>query len=184
MGLVAEADLAARCQPIELLVADVDGVLTDGVIALDDEGVETKHFYVRDGMAYALWHRAGKQAAILSGRRVRAVERRAAELKIAHVLQGHEQKAAPLRTLIEGLGFSPAQVCFVGDDLADLPVLRAVGLAACPADAAAEVKDVAHLITRAPGGRGAVREVIEVILKSQGRWSELIGAAFAAPSVQ
>ena len=69
MGLVAPADLAARCQPIELLVADVDGVLTDGVIALDDEGVETKHFYVRDGMAYALWHRAGKQAAILSGRR-------------------------------------------------------------------------------------------------------------------
>ena len=107
-----------------LLVADVDGVLTDGVIALDDNGVETKHFYVRDGMAYALWHRAGKQAAILSGRRARAVERRAAELKIAHVLQGHEQKAAPLRTLIEGLGFSPSQVCFVGDDLADLPVLR------------------------------------------------------------
>jgi 3-deoxy-D-manno-octulosonate 8-phosphate phosphatase (KDO 8-P phosphatase) len=142
MGLVAEADLAARCQPIELLVADVDGVLTDGVIALNDEGVETKHFYVRDGMAYALWHRAGKQAAILSGRRVRAVEPRAAELKI-----------------------------------------RAVGLAACPADAAAEVKDAAHLITRAPGGRGAVREVIEVILKSQGRWSELIGAAFGSPSV-
>ena len=69
MGLLAEADLAARCQPIELLVADVDGVLTDGVIALDDEGVETKHFHVSDGMAFALWHRAGKQAAILSGRR-------------------------------------------------------------------------------------------------------------------
>ncbi len=99
MGLPAPADLAARCQPIELLVADVDGVLTDGVIALDDRGVETKHFHVRDGMAYGLWHRAGKQAAILSGRRAAAVERRAAELKIAHVLQGHEQKAAPLRSL-------------------------------------------------------------------------------------
>ena len=122
-----------------------------------------------------MWHRAGKQAAILSGRRAAAVERRAAELKIAHVLQGHEQKAAPLRTLIEGLGLSPRQVCFVGDDLADLPVLQAVGLAACPADAVAEVKDAAHLITQAPGGRGAVREVVEVILKSQGRWSELIG---------
>jgi 3-deoxy-D-manno-octulosonate 8-phosphate phosphatase (KDO 8-P phosphatase) len=183
MRISTPADLAARCQPIELLVADVDGVLTDGVIALDDSGVETKHFSVRDGMAYAIWHRAGKQAAILSGRRTTAVERRAAELKIAHVLQGHEQKAAPFRTLIEGLGLSPSQVCFMGDDLADLPVLRAVGLAACPSDATAEVLDAAHLITRAPGGRGAVREVVEVILKSQGRWAELIGAAFAASPV-
>jgi 3-deoxy-D-manno-octulosonate 8-phosphate phosphatase (KDO 8-P phosphatase) len=181
MGVPAQADLAARCQPIELLVTDVDGVLTDGMIALDDGGLETKHFYVRDGMAYALWHRAGKQAAILSGRVAQAVVHRAAELKIAHVLQGHEQKAAPLRTLIEGLGFSPSQVCFVGDDLADLPVLRVVGLAACPSDAVAEVKDVAHLITRAPGGRGAVREVVEAILKSQGMWAQLIGAAFAGP---
>jgi 3-deoxy-D-manno-octulosonate 8-phosphate phosphatase (KDO 8-P phosphatase) len=177
MGLLAQADLAARCQSIELLIADVDGVLTDGVIALDDSGVETKHFYVRDGMAYTLWHRAGKQAAILSGRRARAVERRAAELKIAHVLQGHEQKAAPFRSLIEGLGISPRQVCFVGDDLADLPVLQSVGLAACPADAAAEVKNAVHLITQAPGGRGAIREVVEVILKSQGTWNELIGTA-------
>jgi 3-deoxy-D-manno-octulosonate 8-phosphate phosphatase (KDO 8-P phosphatase) len=173
-------DLTARCQPIELLVADVDGVLTDGVIAIDDSGIETKHFSVRDGMAYAIWHRAGKQAAILSGRRTPAVDRRAAELKIAHVLQGHEQKAAPLRTLIDGLGLTPNQVCFMGDDLADLPALRSVGLAACPADATAEVKDVAHLITQAVGGRGAVREVVEVILKSQGRWTELVGAAFAA----
>lgn len=177
MVLQAPAELAARCRPIELLVADVDGVLTDGVIALDDQGVETKCFHVRDGMAYSLWHRAGKQSAILSGRRGAAVERRAAELKIAHVLQGHEHKAAPMRTLIEGLRLLPHQVCFVGDDLADLPVLLAVGLAACPADAVAEVKDAAHLITQAPGGRGAVRELVEVILKSQGRWNELIGAA-------
>src|ERR1700719_209451 len=99
MVLQAPADLAARCRPIELLVADVDGVLTDGVIALDDQGVETKCFHVRDGMAYSVWHRAGKQSAILSGRRGAAVERRAAELKIAHVLQGHEHKAAPMRTL-------------------------------------------------------------------------------------
>jgi 3-deoxy-D-manno-octulosonate 8-phosphate phosphatase (KDO 8-P phosphatase) len=181
MGLLQEPlDIAERCRPIELLVADVDGVLTDGVVALDDRGIETKHFYVRDGMAYALWHRAGKQAAILSGRRSAAVERRAAELKIAHVLQGHEQKAAPLRSLIEGLGITPRQVCFVGDDLADLPVLGAVGLAACPADAAAEVKDAAHLVTRAPGGRGAVREVVEVILKAQGTWTDLVGSTFEA----
>src|SRR5262249_42932187 len=89
------AELAARCQPIELLAGDVDGVLTDGVIAVDDAGVETKHFHVRDGLAVALWHRAGKQAAILSGRRAAAVERRAAELKIAHLLQGLDHKAEP-----------------------------------------------------------------------------------------
>ncbi len=173
------AELAARCRPIELLVADVDGVLTDGGLALDDHGIETKRFHVRDGMAYSLWHQAGKQTAILSGRRSTAVERRAAELKIAHVLQGHEQKAAPLRTLIEALGLSQHQVCFVGDDLADLPVLRTVGLAACPADAASEVKDAAHLIARAEGGRGAVREVVEVILKSQGRWDDLVARIIA-----
>ncbi len=108
------ADLTARCQPIELLVADVDGVLTDGVIAVDDRGVETKHFHVRDGLAFGLWHRAGKQAAILSGRRAAAVERRAAELKIAHVLQGHEQKAAPFQALIEGLGLAPSPSLFCG----------------------------------------------------------------------
>ncbi len=183
MGFSTQPDLTTRCQSIELLVADVDGVLTDGVIALADDGLETKHFYVRDGMAYAIWHRAGKQAAILSGRRTQAVNRRATELKIAHVLQGHEQKAAPLRTLIEQLGLTSNQVCFVGDDLADLPVLHAVGLAACPADAAAEVKEIAHLITQAPGGRGAIREVVEVILKSQGSWTDLITATFAAQPV-
>jgi 3-deoxy-D-manno-octulosonate 8-phosphate phosphatase (KDO 8-P phosphatase) len=169
------AKLTERCQPIELLVTDVDGVLTDGVIALDDRGIETKHFHVRDGMGYSLWHRAGKQSAILSSRRGDAVDRRAAELKITHVLQGHELKTAPLKALLERLGLLPHQVCFVGDDLADLPVLLTVGLAACPCDAVAEVKNTAHLITQASGGRGAVREVIEVILKSQERWSDLIG---------
>jgi 3-deoxy-D-manno-octulosonate 8-phosphate phosphatase (KDO 8-P phosphatase) len=177
MGLLAQPDLVERCRAIDLLVVDVDGVLTDGVIAIDDQGRETKHFSVRDGMAFALWRIAGKQSAILSGRRAAAVEHRAAELKIAHVLQGHEHKAGPFRSLIEELGLSPIQVCYMGDDLADLPVLRAVGLAACPADAVSEVTSVAHLVTEAKGGRGAVREVVELILKSQGRWQELISAA-------
>src|SRR5438477_12067229 len=96
------AELAARCEPIELLVVDVDGVLTDGVIAVDDHGVETKHFHVRDGLAYGLWHGAGKQAAILSGRRAAAVGRRAAELEIAHVPQGLESTDQPFPTLIRG----------------------------------------------------------------------------------
>jgi 3-deoxy-D-manno-octulosonate 8-phosphate phosphatase (KDO 8-P phosphatase) len=178
----AQAELAARCEPIELLVVDVDGVLTDGVIALDDQGAETKHFHVRDGLAIDLWHRSGKQAAILSGRRAAAVERRAAELKIPHVLQGLYRKVEPFRALIDQLGLAPRQVCYLGDDLPDLPVLGAVGLAACPADAVPEVQKAAHLVTHAPGGRGAVREVVEIILKAQGRWHSLVTAGFSSRS--
>jgi 3-deoxy-D-manno-octulosonate 8-phosphate phosphatase (KDO 8-P phosphatase) len=182
MTLQAPADLAARCQSIELLITDVDGVMTDGAVVLDDQGVETKHFHVRDGLAFNLWHRAGKKAAILSGRRGAAVERRASELRIAHLLQGHDEKIAPFRRLIGQLGLVERQVCFVGDDLPDLPVLLSVGLAACPADAVAEVKNAAHLVTGAPGGRGVIREVVEAILTSQGVWNGLISATFNAPA--
>src|SRR5438270_11057778 len=98
------AELAARCGPIELLVVDVDGVLTDGVIALDDLGVETKHFHVRDGSALVLWQQAGRRAAILSGRRAAAVDRRAAELGIATVIQGAGEKSAPFMALLAALG--------------------------------------------------------------------------------
>jgi 3-deoxy-D-manno-octulosonate 8-phosphate phosphatase (KDO 8-P phosphatase) len=177
----APAALEERCRSIELLVTDVDGVLTNGVIALDDAGVETKNFHVRDGMALSLWHRAGKQAAILSSRRSGAVDRRAAELKITHVVQGCEEKTAPLQALISQLGLAPRQVCFMGDDLADLPVLQTVGLAACPADAVAEVKNAVHFVTQAPGGRGAIRELVELILKSQGSWTDLVSRLFSRP---
>ena len=176
MGQPSSADLTARCAAIELLAVDVDGVLTDGAIVIDDRGMESKNFHVRDGMAYSLWHRAGKVSAILSGRRAEVVERRAAELKIGHVAQGLGQKEETFRALLERLGLQPHQACFVGDDLVDLPVLRAVGLAACPADAVAEVLASAHLVTRARGGRGAVREVVEVILKAQGLWHGLCGS--------
>src|SRR6478672_2212007 len=170
MGQPPSADLAARCEAIELLAVDVDGVLTDGVIVVDDLGVESKHFHVRDGLAYSLWHRAGKRSAILSGRKAEVVRRRAAELKIAHVAQGLDEKGEAFRTLLTELGLKPSQVCFVGDDLVDLPLLRSAGLAACPSDAVAEVREHAHLITAAAGGRGSVREVVEVILKAQGLW--------------
>src|SRR5690349_23865409 len=100
-------DLAARCGPIELLLVDVDGVLTDGVIAVDDRGVETKHFHVRDGSALNLWRRAGKHAAILSGRRAAAVDHRAAELGIVEVIQGAGDKRAPFLGLLERFGVDP-----------------------------------------------------------------------------
>ena len=172
MDPITPADLTARCQPIELLVADVDGVLTDGVIAMDDRRSRDQTFSRARRPGLRLVAPGGQTGGDPVGPPCRRPSsRRAAELKIAHVLQGHEQKAAPFQALIEGLGLSPHQVCFVGDDLPDLPVLRAVGLAACPADAVAEVTGAAHLITRAPGGRGAVREIVEVILKSQGKWN-------------
>ena len=184
--MASVADPAARCGPIELLLVDVDGVLTDGVIAIDDRGVETKHFFVRDGSAIALWRKAGKRAAILSGRRAPLVDKRAAELGISPVIQGVRDKGPPFRELLAALGLQPSQVCYVGDDLADLPVLRAVGLAACPADAALEVRRAAQFVAGAPGGRGAVREVVEFLLKQQGAWDGLVAsfedAAAPAPA--
>jgi 3-deoxy-D-manno-octulosonate 8-phosphate phosphatase (KDO 8-P phosphatase) len=173
---LASDDLAERAGSIELLVLDVDGVLTDGVIAIDDAGVETKHFHVRDGGGIALWRRAGKRVAILSGRSAPCVDHRAAELGIHPVLQGVAEKGAAFRGLLEELGVEPGQVCAMGDDLADLPMLALAGLAACPADAAAEVLDAAHYVARAPGGKGAVRELVEVILGWQGAWDDLVSS--------
>jgi 3-deoxy-D-manno-octulosonate 8-phosphate phosphatase (KDO 8-P phosphatase) len=166
--------VAARCAPIELLVLDVDGVLTDGVIAVDDRGVETKHFHVRDGSAIALWRKAGKRAAILSGRSARAVDLRASELSIEPVIQGVAEKAGPFRTIVAGFGLEPGQACYIGDDLADLPALALAGLAACPSDAAVEVREAVHYVAKAPGGRGAVREIVELVLKNQGIWDRLV----------
>lgn len=169
-------DLASRCAPIELVVIDVDGVLTDGTIVIDDHGVESKHFYVRDGSAISLWRKAGKRVAILSGRQAACVDVRAAELGISPVIQGAAHKAKPFRSLVGELGFETGQTCYIGDDLADLPALAIAGLAACPADAAPEVRCVAHFVSTYPGGRGAVRDIVEFILKSQNAWNRLVDA--------
>ena len=173
------ADLEARCAAIRLLAVDVDGVLTDGRIVVDDRGVESKNFHVRDGLGFALWHKVGKASAILSGRSAAVVERRAAELKIQRVVQGIADKGEALRALLAETGAEPAQVCYVGDDLIDLPAMRAVGLACCPADAVEEVRRAAHLTTVAIGGAGAIREVVEVILKAQGLWHVACGPYLA-----
>jgi 3-deoxy-D-manno-octulosonate 8-phosphate phosphatase (KDO 8-P phosphatase) len=170
-GPTAPSDLAARCEPIRLLVLDVDGVLTDGRITYTDNGVEIKSFHVRDGSGLVLWQRAGRQVAIISGRNSRAVEVRAAELGIKLLYQGRTDKQQALRDLLTSLDVRPEQVCAVGDDLPDLPVLRACGLAVAVADACAEVRAAAYFVTMVPGGCGAVREVVELILRAQGLWS-------------
>jgi 3-deoxy-D-manno-octulosonate 8-phosphate phosphatase (KDO 8-P phosphatase) len=169
-----DAALAARCAGIAGLVVDVDGVLTDGVIAVDDHGVETKRFHVRDGWALNAWRRLGKRTAVISGRDSKATARRAAELGIGPVIQGAAAKSGPFRQLLAELGVGAEQVAYMGDDLPDLPVLAAAGLAACPADAVEEVHAACHYVTQAVGGHGAVREVIELILKHQGLWEPLL----------
>ena len=170
---MSESTLAERLAPIRLLVLDVDGVLTDGLIILDDHGVESKHFHVRDGAAIALWNKVGRRTAILSGRSARCVDLRAAELGIEPVVQGSPDKGEALRQMIAKLNLELSQVGFMGDDLADLPALEIAGFAACPGDAAPEVQAVADHVTSAPGGRGAVREVIEILMKAQNVWPEL-----------
>ena len=168
------ADLSARMDAVRLLVLDVDGVLTDGSIVYSDSGEELKRFHVRDGSGLKLWQHAGMHAAVLSGRSSPAVSRRAAELGITVVLQGRSDKLAALGEILEMTGCTAAQACAIGDDLQDLPLLNAVGVAVAVADACPEVRTMADTTTATPGGRGAVRELVEWLLKHQGRWADLI----------
>jgi 3-deoxy-D-manno-octulosonate 8-phosphate phosphatase (KDO 8-P phosphatase) len=152
----------------------VDGVLTDGSITYADDGVELKTFHVRDGSGLKLWHLAGKQTAVVSGRTSQAVEVRMAELGVGRVIQGAADKRSAWRQLAAETGLRPEQIGCVGDDVPDLPVLLQCGLAIAVADACAEVRAAAHYVTQAAGGRGAVREAIEMILRCQGRWQQLM----------
>jgi 3-deoxy-D-manno-octulosonate 8-phosphate phosphatase (KDO 8-P phosphatase) len=171
---VAGRSLRERCGGVELLVVDVDGVLTAGGIvygaSAGEAGLEIKAFHVRDGSGLKLWHRTGKRSAIITGRSSPVVEARAAELGVSRVIQGAADKLAALTRLAGELKIDPSTICYVGDDVPDVPALRRVGLAAAVADGCAEARAAAHYVTRAPGGRGAVREVIELILRCQGRW--------------
>jgi 3-deoxy-D-manno-octulosonate 8-phosphate phosphatase (KDO 8-P phosphatase) len=166
--------LADRCAPIEMLILDVDGVLTEGQIIYGDNGMELKAFHVRDGSGLAAWRGEGKRAGVITGRTSPTVATRAQELGIETVLQGVSSKAAGLEQVLAEGGWRPEQVCFIGDDLPDLPVLGKCGLAVAVADACPEVIAAAHYVTQRAGGRGAVRETIELILRSQGRWQRVV----------
>jgi 3-deoxy-D-manno-octulosonate 8-phosphate phosphatase (KDO 8-P phosphatase) len=166
--------LRERCAAIELLLVDVDGVLTTGGIVYGSPELEIKAFHVRDGSGLKIWHQAGKRTGLLTGRRSPLVERRAAELGIGFVVQGAADKLPAYRRLLEEAGVSDEAVCYVGDDVPDVPPLRVCGLAVAVADACSEARAVAHYLTRTPGGRGAVRETIELILRCQGHWKEFV----------
>ena len=165
---------STRAANIRLLLLDVDGVLTDGSVVYADNGVELKRFHVRDGSGLKFWLRAGNRAAIVSGRTSVAVDVRAAELGISPVLQGRGDKLPAFEEVLAATGLRPDEVCAIGDDLPDLPVLRRCGLAIAVADACPEVREAAHYITAAPGGRGAVRDAVEWLLRLQGRWDGIV----------
>jgi YrbI family 3-deoxy-D-manno-octulosonate 8-phosphate phosphatase len=165
-----------RCQPIELLLADVDGVLTDGRVVVNNQGIETKQFHIRDGMGIRLWQKAGYRFGVVSLRSSQIVKMRAAELDISIVRQGAIDKLATTLEILAEHGLSPQQVCYIGDDLPDLRVVRAVGLGVAVADACPELREAAGYVTQLAGGNGAVREVVELILKAQQRWDDVIQA--------
>jgi 3-deoxy-D-manno-octulosonate 8-phosphate phosphatase (KDO 8-P phosphatase) len=170
-----------RFDRIELLLLDVDGVLTDGRIVYSDGGEELKAFHVRDGSGLKYWRQSGKRVAILSGRSSHAVNRRAAELAIDIVIQGANEKLAAFERILSDTGLSADQVCAIGDDLPDLPVLRQCGLAVAVADAVPELKVVAHHVTRNPGGSGAVREAIEWLMRGQRTWETAVATLQSEP---
>ncbi|NUN47528.1 MAG: HAD-IIIA family hydrolase [Candidatus Brocadiae bacterium] len=155
---------------IRLLVLDVDGVLTDGGIAVHADGSQSVTFHVRDGAGIKYLQRAGIEVAILSGRSIPAVEHRARELGIQDILQGHLAKVSTWETLLKKHGLRDAQAAYMGDDLADVPLLRRAGWSAAPADATEDARNAARFVTRAAGGRGAVREASEKILRARGLW--------------
>ncbi len=161
-------------EDIKFMVVDVDGVLTDGRIFCTDGGEELKDFHVKDGSGIAYWHRAGLKSAIISGRTSRAVEHRARELGISDVYQGAQRKLDVYEKIIEKHGVRDEEVCYVGDDLIDLPVLRRVGFSVAVPDSPEEVLSAADYVTKASGGGGAVREVVEKVLKSQGKWENIM----------
>ena len=163
-----------HAERIKLLLMDCDGVLTDGRIWLFEDGEEQKGFHTRDGLGIELWHRAGLKSGIISGRKSTAVENRARDLGIAFVKQGNEDKRKAFAETLSEAGVSNEEVAYIGDDLVDIPLMLASGFGIAVADAAAETCQHADYVTKATGGFGAVREVIELILKAQGRWDDLI----------
>lgn len=173
-----QTDVQRRAANIKLLLMDCDGVLTDGRIELLENGDEQKTFHTRDGHGLVLLHRAGLKSGIISGRTSSFVERRASELGITFVHQGTWNKLNDFNEVVAACGCSDEQVAFIGDDVTDVPLMRRVGLGVAVADASEDTRDAAHYVTKLPGGFGAVREVAELILKTQGRWDELMARYF------
>jgi 3-deoxy-D-manno-octulosonate 8-phosphate phosphatase (KDO 8-P phosphatase) len=168
-----------RAARVRLLLFDVDGVLTDGVVSVHADGGESKAFHIKDGAAIVWAQQAGLPVGLVSARVSGATSHRAAQLAVRIVRQGVSSKLAAFEQVLREARLEEQQVAYMGDDLLDLPVLLRVGLATAPADAAPEVRDAVHWVSGARGGRGAARELIELVLRAQGRW-ELVVAEYAS----
>ncbi len=163
-----------KLKAIKLLILDIDGVLTDGSVIYHDDGTETKAFNVKDGLGIRLLMEAGIQICVATGRRSQALLHRCRDLGIEHIFDGISDKAAILDLILDRTGVSAAEVAFMGDDLPDLALMQRVGLAIAVADADPTVLEKAQMVTAAKGGRGAVREVSETLLKAQGLWENIL----------
>ena len=170
MTMTAEA----KASKVRLLLFDVDGVLTDGVVVMHTDGSESTGFHIRDGAAIVWAQRAGLKVGLLSARSSGATTHRAAQLAVRIVVQGVANKLAAYEQIIRDAAVDEGSVAYMGDDLLDLPVLSRVGFSAAPADAAAEVRARVNWVSSAPGGRGAAREMIEFVLRAQRRWDAIV----------
>jgi 3-deoxy-D-manno-octulosonate 8-phosphate phosphatase (KDO 8-P phosphatase) len=169
-------EILKKAAAVRLAVFDVDGVLTDGSLILGSGGEEHKSFHVHDGLGLVMLREAGINVAVISARSSAIVAERMASLGIEFVYQGREDKRASITSLMQDLGMQPGQTLFVGDDLLDLPAMRAAGLAIAVANAHPFVQEHADWVTTRRGGRGAVREVCELLLRAQGRLDEMCHA--------
>lgn len=173
-------DPLARLQAVEMLLLDVDGVLTGGEIIYTDQGEQIKKFDVKDGLGIRMLKQAGIKVGVITGRSAAALRHRCENLGLDLVFEGVRDKVKVLKQILEQTQLTAEATAFVGDDLPDLAVLKRVGLAVAVADAHALIRGTAHIITTAPGGRGAVREISEMILKAQGKWDQTLERLFGA----
>jgi 3-deoxy-D-manno-octulosonate 8-phosphate phosphatase (KDO 8-P phosphatase) len=189
LASIATPDVLARARKIKLFLMDVDGTLTDGGVCLISttaaEGSgnpvvsEMKVFNAQDGQGLSLAHTMGIKTGFITGRSSPAVAKRAQELKVTFIYLGQAKKTEAFEECLQKAGVTEAEVAYMGDDLPDIPLARRAGLSVCVADGAPELKAVCHFTTRRLAGRGAAREVVELILKSQGRWEEAVPLALA-----
>ena len=159
---------------IKLVILDVDGVMTDGSLYLDENGLQQRRFDIKDGMGTVILPMMGIEVAIITARRSACVRHRAEELRIKHYYEGIKKKTEAFEEIKSKMDIQDNEVCYVGDDLVDLSMMKRVGLPICVADGVPEAKALAAYITQAKGGHGAVREVAEMILKSQGKWEKIL----------
>lgn len=166
--------IAARAREVRLLLLDVDGVLTNGVLLFSPEGEESKGFHTQDGFGIKLLRQSGIEAGVITARQSKAVSARCSGLKMRYIYQGDTNKLNAYKEIVKESGLKPVQIAYMGDDWLDLPLIQRVGFSAAPANAVDEVRQQVHYTARRSGGEGAVREVIDLILKAKGMHQQLL----------